>query len=84
MPEWNEVYAGGSAEAEHRAFQKLAQDIMLAQLKTKKAAKASAITNREAPATSDCPLKAVSASSGGAPNPISQGRYAPTSWSSES
>jgi hypothetical protein len=39
MREWNEYYASGSAEAEYREFQKLAQDIMLAQLKTRRAAK---------------------------------------------
>jgi hypothetical protein len=43
MPEWKEVFEGGSAEVEHKAFQKLAQDIMLAQLKTKKAAKAQGV-----------------------------------------
>jgi hypothetical protein len=43
MREWNEHYAGGSAEAEYREFQKLAQDIMLAQLKTRRAAKAQGV-----------------------------------------
>ena len=43
MREWNEVYSGGSAEAEYREFQALAQDIMLAQLKTQKAAKAQGV-----------------------------------------
>ena len=40
MRQWSESYAGGSAEAEDREFQKLAQDIMLAQLKTQRSAKA--------------------------------------------
>jgi Animal haem peroxidase/Catalase len=43
MRQWNECYAGGSAEAEYREFQKLAQDIMLAQLKTRRAAKAQGV-----------------------------------------
>jgi hypothetical protein len=43
MREWNEVYSGGSAEAEYCEFQALAQDIMLAQLKTQRAAKAQGI-----------------------------------------
>src|SRR5262245_52270797 len=40
MAQWKEVYAGGSPEAEFREFQRLAQDIMLAQVKTQRAAKA--------------------------------------------
>ena len=43
MREWNEVYSGGSAEAEYREFQALAQAIMLAQLKTQRAAKAQGV-----------------------------------------
>jgi hypothetical protein len=43
MREWTEEYVGGSAESEHLTFQKLAQDIMVAQLKTRKAAKAQRI-----------------------------------------
>ena len=43
MREWNEVYSGGSAEAEYREFQALAQDIMLAQLRTQRAAKAQGV-----------------------------------------
>src|SRR5262245_11566233 len=43
MQQWSESYAGGSAEAEYREFQKLAQDIMLAQLKTRRAAKAQGV-----------------------------------------
>ncbi|MGA8295301.1 MAG: peroxidase family protein [Rhodoplanes sp.] len=39
MREWRETYSGGSADAEYREFQKLAQDIMLAQLKARSAAK---------------------------------------------
>ncbi len=43
MPDWKEIYSGGSPEAEFREFQDLAQDIMRAQLKTRRAAKAPGI-----------------------------------------
>lgn len=43
MPDWNEVYTGGDAKLEFKEFQKLAQNIMLAQLKSRRAAKVPAI-----------------------------------------